>query len=78
MKVKANQDICPICGGQKQYGTTTYTVDTVTGLVVVRNVKAEICTQCGEEWIDNATAQELEKIVDEAREKRHQVEVVAM
>ncbi|MCL4512123.1 MAG: type II toxin-antitoxin system MqsA family antitoxin [Bacteroidetes bacterium] len=78
MNKKSHDGKCPLCGGGKQLGTTTYTVDTGTGLIVVRNVKAEICTQCGEEWIDNATARELEKIVDEAREKRHQVEVVAM
>ena len=76
---KNNDDSkCPLCGGTKRWGTTTYTVDTGAGVVVVRNVKAEICQQCGEEWIDNSTARELERIVDEAREKRHQVEVLAM
>jgi YgiT-type zinc finger domain-containing protein len=75
---KRNDSKCPLCGGTKKPGRTTYTVDTGTGLVVIRNVKAEICTQCGEEWIDNSTAQELEKIVDEARQKGHQVEVLAM
>ena len=67
----------PICGGQKQTGTTTYTVELGTGVVVVRNVAAQICAQCGEEWIDHSTAQKLEAIVQEARTKSRQVEVLA-
>ena len=69
--------LCPICGGQKQAGTTTYTVELGTGVVVVRNVAAQICSQCGEEWLDHATAQKLEAIVQEARTKSRQVEVLA-
>lgn len=69
--------LCPICGGQKQAGTTTYTVELGTGVVVVRNVAAQICSQCGEEWIDHSTAQKLEAIVQEARTKSRQVEVLA-
>jgi len=71
-------NICPLCGGKRDAGTTTYSVDIGTGVVVVRNVNAKICTQCGEVWIDNNMAQALEAIVEEARRKRHQVEVVAM
>lgn len=69
---------CPICGGRKIQGTTVYSVDSDDCLVVVRNVSAEICEQCGEEWFDDETARELERITDEALAKRHQVEIVAM
>ncbi len=73
---KANQsDLCPLCGGRKEAGTATFSADIGRGGGVVRNVKATICSQCGEEWIDNKTAQELEKVVSEARRKRLQVEV---
>lgn len=78
MTKKKNNNLCPLCGGRKEPGKTTYSVDLGEGLIVVRNVKAKICSQCGEEWIDNKTAKELERITEEAREKRHQVEVVAL
>jgi YgiT-type zinc finger domain-containing protein len=78
MKKVSNQGLCPICGGRKDFGKTTYSVDLGLGIVVVRNVDAKICTQCGEEWIDNKTAQRLERIVKEARARRHQIEVVAL
>ena len=77
MKKDKNKNLCPICAGHKKPGKTTYSVDLGTGVVVVRNVQAEICVQCGEEWIDNQTAQRLEKIIEEARKKRRQVEVLA-
>ncbi|MDT4965567.1 MAG: hypothetical protein QOJ64_304 [Acidobacteriota bacterium] len=54
---------CPLCGGRKEAGTTTFSADTGDGVVVVRNVKAMVCAHCGEEWIDNTTAQQLEAIV---------------
>ena len=33
----------------------------------VREVDATVCSQCGEEWIDDATARQLEQIVNDAR-----------
>lgn len=69
---------CPMCGGEKAPGRTTYSVDLGTGVVVVRNVPAEICKQCGEEWIGPETARRLEEIVDKARLDRAEVEVVAL
>ena len=67
---------CPMCGGEKKPGTTTYSVDLGDGVIVVRSVPAQICSQCGEEWIESATARTLEKIVDHAKKRRHQVEVL--
>lgn len=70
--------ICPMCGGNKTKGKTTFSADLGSGIVVVREVDATMCSQCGEEWIDDATARQLEQIVDDARARRLQVEVAAM
>jgi YgiT-type zinc finger domain-containing protein len=70
--------ICPLCGGKKIAGKTTFSADLGSGIVVVRKVEATICSQCGEEWIDDATARKLEQIVNDARARRLQVEVAAM
>ena len=70
--------LCPICGGKKSKGKTTFSADLGSGIVVVRDVKATICSQCGEEWIDDATARQLEQIANDARARRLQVEVAAM
>ena len=67
---------CPLCGGNKAPGTTIFSVDLGDGVVVIRSVPAQVCAQCGEEWIDDQTAKDLEDIVEQARKRRHQVEVL--
>jgi YgiT-type zinc finger domain-containing protein len=67
-----------MCGGRKRAGTTTFSVDLGDSLVVVRSVPATVCEQCGEEWINNEAAQQLERIVTEAQTKQTQVEIVAL
>ncbi len=69
---------CPICGGEKAPGRTTYSAELGTGVVVVRNVPAETCKQCGEEWIGPDAARTIEQIVEKARLARAEVEVVAL
>ncbi len=76
--IKKTNSICALCGGLKKEATTTITVDIDTGVVVVRNVSATVCSQCGEEWIDNKTAKLLERITEDARKKHCQFEVVAL
>ncbi len=67
--------ICPLCGGKKTKGTTTFSADLGSGVVVVRHVDATVCSQCGEEWIGDAAARHLEQIVNDARTRHLQVEV---
>jgi len=75
--MNGKNDPCPLCGGKKASGETTFTADLGSGVVVVRRVKATVCSQCAEEWIDDATARRLEQVVNEARLKRSEVEVTA-
>lgn len=67
-----------MCGGRQQQGVTTFTVDKGSMLVVVRNVPAITCRQCGESWIQDSVAEELERIVSDARAKRSQFEIIDM
>jgi YgiT-type zinc finger domain-containing protein len=71
-----NQSMCPICGGSTEAGRTTFTVDYTEGVLVVRNVPATICSQCGEEWIADADADGLERFAAAARSGKKQFEVV--
>ena len=69
---------CPLCGGSKKAGTTTFTADFDFGVVVVRNVPALVCALCGADWIRDDVAARLEAIVAEAKTKRLQVEVTTL
>jgi len=66
---------CPICTGQQTLSSTTFTVDLGFGVVVVRHVPAQICEHCGAEWFDDATAEQLENIVNQAKIKHSMIEV---
>ena len=66
---------CPLCGGEKRNDSTTFTVDLDFGVVVVRQVPALVCEQCGAEWIDDEVSEVLERLVADAREKHAMIEV---
>jgi YgiT-type zinc finger domain-containing protein len=59
-------------------GTTTFTAEMGFGVVVIRKVPATVCSQCGADWIADDVAERIEALVDEARHKRLQVEVMSM
>ncbi|HHD81930.1 MAG TPA: type II toxin-antitoxin system MqsA family antitoxin [Campylobacterales bacterium] len=67
---------CPICSGKKQASTVTFTVDLGTNLVVIRNTPATVCSLCGEEWISDKVAENIETMVQEAKMKNRMIEVV--
>jgi YgiT-type zinc finger domain-containing protein len=72
----AMSNTCPECGGEKADGKTTFTVEFETGVLVVRDVPAKVCQQCGEEWIDDSVASELESLARKAKEKQSELEMV--
>jgi YgiT-type zinc finger domain-containing protein len=68
--------LCPVChGGRKQPGRTTFTVELGFGVVVVRDVPAQVCDLCGTDWLEDPVAEKLEQIVEQARLKHPVVEV---
>jgi YgiT-type zinc finger domain-containing protein len=69
---------CPLCGGSKKQGKTTFTVDLGFGIVVVRDVPAVVCALCGADWIEDYIASKLEEIVNNARKRHDIVEVTTL
>ena len=48
---------CPICRqGETRPGTATLVLERGTLTMVVRHVPAEVCDNCGEEYLDEAAA----------------------
>ena len=74
----SKEDSCPLCGGKKKLGTTTFTADLGFGVVVVRHVPATVCSQCGADWIADEVAERIEALVEDARKKRLQIEVMSL
>ena len=67
---------CPICNGKKEDGKVTFTVDLGTNLIVIRDTPATVCSLCGEEWISDEVAENIEAMVIEAKRKDRLIEVV--
>ena len=42
----------------------TYTEDLDQGIVVIRHVPAQVCTECGNTWYSGTIAAQLEKLID--------------
>ena len=55
---------CFICKGDVENRQVTHTVDLGNCIVIVKNVPARVCTQCGEVWYSGTVAKQLEKIVN--------------
>ena len=66
---------CPLCGGEKKKDLITFTADLKDTVVVIRGVPATVCSLCGNEWIDDGVAGQIEEIVNDAKGKKHLVEV---
>jgi YgiT-type zinc finger domain-containing protein len=73
-----HQESCPLCGGAIEHSLTTFSADIQERLFVARRVPAKVCYQCGEEWIENDTAQELERLATLAVAARREIEVVSL
>lgn len=66
---------CPLCGGNRTAGTTTFTAELGFGVLIVRHVPAQVCEQCGEEWLEDSVAAALEDAVTQARARRSVVDL---
>lgn len=68
---------CPICRGNMKQGTTNFPVEIGDGLLFVKHVPADVCSQCGEVFIPDGIAASLEAIVSKAKENKIELEVVS-
>ena len=78
MKSYSGSGVCAVCGGTMEAGHTTFTAELGFGVVVVRDVPARVCPQCGTDWIADSQAAAVERIVEEARARHRQVEVASL
>ncbi|MPM71411.1 hypothetical protein SDC9_118376 [bioreactor metagenome] len=55
---------CVMCKGRLIDGKVNHIVDINSHIIIIKNVPANICTQCGEYYIDNKTALIIEELID--------------
>ncbi|OGR03185.1 MAG: YgiT-type zinc finger domain-containing protein [Deltaproteobacteria bacterium RIFOXYD12_FULL_50_9] len=56
---------CPACRGKMEQGTTTLPYELGRGkLIVVQDVPALVCIQCGEVFIESVTLKKVETLLN--------------
>ena len=67
---------CVICKqGETQRGTTTVTLDRNGTTLVFKSVPAEVCSNCGEAYVDDKVGEQLLKTAEEAAHSGVQVDI---
>ena len=67
---------CVICKhGETRPGTATLTFTRDGATVVIKGAPASVCANCGEEYVDEATASRLLRTAEEASRAGVQVDV---
>lgn len=67
---------CLICKhGETQPGYTTVTLDREGFLLVVRDVPAQVCVNCGEAYVDESVTAQLLETAEEASQAGAEVDV---
>ncbi|MGO1369920.1 type II toxin-antitoxin system MqsA family antitoxin [Senegalia sp. (in: firmicutes)] len=67
---------CILCKANLTKGRVNHIVDLKEGIIIIKNVPANICEQCGDYYLDTKTALELETMVDEINKIKPEVFIV--
>jgi YgiT-type zinc finger domain-containing protein len=67
---------CFICKGDLEEKKVNYVVDLEETIIIVKGVPAKVCNQCGEQYFDDETAENIEKIVNQLKQLATEITVV--
>lgn len=58
---------CSMCKGALRPGTVNHIVELGSKIIIIKNVPALVCEQCGEGFVESVHAYKLEALVNSAR-----------
>jgi YgiT-type zinc finger domain-containing protein len=67
---------CIMCKSKLDKSRVNHIVDKMGRIVIIKNVPANVCGQCGEYYVDNDTAMRLEEIIQELLTNKAEILVV--
>ncbi|MBR0350656.1 MAG: type II toxin-antitoxin system MqsA family antitoxin [Clostridia bacterium] len=67
---------CFECKGDLEEKTVNYMVDLDKTIIIIKGVLAKVCTQCGEQYFDDTTSENIEKIVEQLKQLSTEVTIV--
>jgi YgiT-type zinc finger domain-containing protein len=70
---------CVICkNGKTRRGKTTVTLERSGSIIVIKDVPADICQNCGEYYLDAEMTKEVLKRAEQSVKKGAELEVIKM
>lgn len=68
---------CLICKtGKTESGTTTVTLERDTTVVVIKDVPAQVCDNCGEYYLSEEVSSRIYALAEEAVKRKVEIEVL--
>lgn len=64
---------CVLCKAGLIEGNVNHIIDLPEGIIIIKNVPANICTQCGEYYVDTPIALKLESIIEEVKKNKAEI-----
>jgi len=62
--------------GETKPGFTTVTLQREGTVIVIKNVPGDICSQCGEYYLEDSVVAELDKLIEHAAVKGTEVAII--
>lgn len=67
---------CFMCKGTLEKKKVNYIVDLEETIIIIKGVPAKVCKQCGEEYFDDKTSENIEAIVNQLKRFPMEVSIV--
>ena len=67
---------CFMCKGNLEEKKVNYVIDLENTIIIIKEVPAKVCTQGGEQYVDDETAENIEKIVNQLKKLATEVTIV--
>ena len=55
---------CFMCKGNLEEKKVNYVVDLEDTIIIIKGVPAKVCTQCGEQYFDDETAENIDLVIN--------------
>lgn len=65
------KELCAVCSGELRATTITHEEYRGGHLYLFENVPAQVCTKCGEIWIEETTLQVIDRLIEQGCPTRH-------
>lgn len=67
---------CFMCKGELEKKKVSYLVDLGKTIIIIKGVPAKVCKQCGEQYFDDETSENIEKIVEQLKDLEAEVTII--